>query len=213
MDSVQNLDDINIARILPVSTSTKYHHGDLGPALLVAADELLAESGVGVLSLREVARRAGVSHNAPYHHFTDRRALLKRLSERHMEQLLEGQRRAVAEVTPGAPAIRAIASAYVDYAVAHPQGFALVFDPEICIPGAPSAEMAPLIRANEDLIAQAIVAVDPTLSGERLEATVAGAWSLAHGMATLVVAGHLPQDAVASGLDALVAFVRQMPTA
>jgi AcrR family transcriptional regulator len=196
-----------------VSTSSKYHHGDLGRALLVAADELLAESGAGALSLREVARRAGVSHNAPYHHFPDRRSLLKRLSERHMAQLLEDQRRAVAGATPGASAIHAIMSAYVDYAVAHPQGFALVFDPEICIPGAPSAEMAPLIRANEELIAEAVVVVDPTLSGERLEATVAGAWSLAHGMATLVVAGHLPRDAVASGLDALVSLVRRTPVA
>ncbi|WZH37022.1 MAG: TetR/AcrR family transcriptional regulator [Microbacterium enclense] len=194
-----------------MSRSTTYHHGDLAPALLDAADELLVAGGVGALSLREVARRAEVSHNAPYHHFADRKALLKRLSERHMGQLLDAQRRAHAEASPGIPALRSIAEAYVGYAAAHPQGFALVFDPEICVPGSPSAEMAPLIRANEELLAEVLATVDTALSGAALEAAVAAVWSFAHGMATLVVAGHLPRDGMASGLDALVALARAVP--
>ncbi len=196
---------------MPVPTSTKYHHGDLGPALLAAADELLVEGGVGALSLREVARRAGVSHNAPYHHFADRKALLKRLSERHMGHLLDAQRAAHAAAAPGLPALRAIAEAYLAYAVAHPQGFALVFDPEICVPGSPSDEMAPLIRANEDLLAEVLATIDPSLRAADLEAAVAAVWSFAHGMATLVVAGHLPPEGMASGLEALLSLARSVP--
>jgi len=194
--------------ILRVSTSTTYHHGDLGPALLAAADELLVSGGVGALSLREVARRAGVSHNAPYHHFADRKALLKRLSERHMEQLLDAQRRAYEGAPAGSASLRAIAEAYLDYAVTQPQGFALVFDPEICVPGSPTPAMAPLIRANEDLLAEVLTTMDPSLRGAELEATVAAVWSFAHGMATLVVAGHLPREGMASGLAALMSLAR-----
>lgn len=195
---------------MPVPPSTKYHHGDLGPALLAAADELLVDGGVGALSLREVARRAGVSHNAPYHHFADRKALLKRLSERHMGYLLDAQKTAYAAAPAGLPALRAITGAYLDYAVAHPQGFALVFDPEICVPGSPSETMAPLIRANEELLAEVLTVIDPTLRGAELEAAVAALWSLAHGMATLVVAGHLPPEGMASGIDALLSLARSV---
>ena len=197
--------------IVRVSASPTYHHGDLAPALLNAADDLLVAGGVGALSLREVARRAGVSHNAPYHHFADRKALLKRLSERHMGKLLDAQKQAFAGAPPGLSALRGITEAYVDYAVDHPQGFALVFDPEICVPGAPSAEMAPLIRANEELLAGVLTAIDPTLHGPGLEAAVAAVWSFAHGMATLAVAGHLPREGMASGLQALLALARTVP--
>ncbi|GAA4779091.1 TetR/AcrR family transcriptional regulator [Microbacterium gilvum] len=192
-----------------MSTSgDRYHHGALAAALLEAADALLGESGAATLSLREVARRAGVSHNAPYHHFADRQALLKRLSERHMSALLDAQRAAASASPPGASRLRAMAVAYVDYAADHPQGFALVFDPEVCVPGAPSETMAPLIRANEELIADVVGEVDPRLDEPARAAAVAGVWGLAHGLANLVVAGHLPRDAAAPGVDALVALVR-----
>ena len=60
-------------------TMTTYHHGDLRAALLQAAGEILEKEGLEALSLREAARRAGVSHNAPYRHFPDRDSLLAAL--------------------------------------------------------------------------------------------------------------------------------------
>jgi AcrR family transcriptional regulator len=59
-----------------MSKRTSYHHGDLRRALLDASLALVDEAGIGALSLREVARKAGVSHNAPYHHFPDKSSLL-----------------------------------------------------------------------------------------------------------------------------------------
>lgn len=64
-----------------------YHHGNLRPALLDAAEELLVEGGVEALSWREIARRASVSPGAPYHHFADEAALLTALSQRHLDEL------------------------------------------------------------------------------------------------------------------------------
>src|SRR5205823_3626766 len=71
----------------PVST---YHHGDLPAALLRAAGRTLEKQGIGALSLRATARRAGVSHNAPYRHFPDREALLAALAAAAAWSLVHG---------------------------------------------------------------------------------------------------------------------------
>ena len=69
----------------------KYHHGNLRNALLAIATELLVEDGIQALSLRKMAQRAGVSHNAPYMHFADKEAVLAAIAE-------EGFRRLAIEV-------------------------------------------------------------------------------------------------------------------
>src|SRR2546428_5567598 len=66
---------------------TTYHHGNLRTALLRAAGERLEKQGITALSLREAARRVGVSHNAPYRHFADREALLAALAAQGFEML------------------------------------------------------------------------------------------------------------------------------
>ena len=91
---MQYVGGVNILKeMLLVSTLSEegiraYHHGDLRKALLDAASALLAEVGVAAISLREVARRAGVSHNAPYRHFADRDALLAALALQGFEVLV-----------------------------------------------------------------------------------------------------------------------------
>lgn len=191
-----------------VSTSgSRYHHGDLAAALLDAADALLAERGSAALSLREVARRAGVSHNAPYHHFADRTALLNGLAQRHLRRMLDAQIAAVEAETDPDARVRALGLAYVAYAQRHPHGFAIVFDPEICDPASPTPAMAPMIRENEELLAAAVAAVAPDLDEERRRHAEAGYWALVHGLAHLSVAGHIPPDAAAA-FDALVAAIR-----
>src|SRR4051812_42489306 len=101
---------------------TTYHHGDLPPALLKAAGKILEKEGLAGLSLRELARRAGVSHSAPYRHFPDRDALLAALATEGFAQL--GQHLA-------AHAGQESAAAYVRFALDNPQRFRLMFAGQI----------------------------------------------------------------------------------
>lgn len=184
-----------------------YHHGNLQSALEDAALSLLATQPAAKISLREVARIAGVSHNAPYNHFGDRAALLHALGVRAMRELLEAQERAVeTEVDPVAR-VRALGTAYVTYAADHPQAFALVFDPEYCPPGEPDADMAPLIARNEELLGAEVAALvrQPGFEGRDPGALAAGMWATVHGMAVLVMLGHLPREVAEPALAALVA--------
>lgn len=196
--------------MLRVSRSSRaYHHGNLGPALEDAALELLGERGHVALSLREVARQAEVSHNAPYHHFGDRTSLLKRLSERCMAELLETMKAAVAEVDPEeAPHVAALAGglAYIGYAAEYPERFRVVYDPDVCVPGAPTATMAPLIEEMEQLLVDAVSPLAPDADAEALTALTTAAWGGVHGLAELIVAGHVQLEEARPALLAL--FVR-----
>lgn len=183
-----------------------YHHGNLQAALEDAALDLLETTSAAKISLREVARRAGVSHNAPYHHFGDRAALLSALGVRGMAALLAAQEEAVAAAEGTVAKVRALGLAYVAYAAAHPQAFALVFDPDYCAAGAPSAEMAPLIARNEELLGSLVdeLVQEPGWEGRDPMALSAALWSTVHGMAQLITLGHLPPEAAEAALDALV---------
>ncbi|MGM1028397.1 MAG: TetR/AcrR family transcriptional regulator [Actinomycetota bacterium] len=181
-----------------------YHHGNLPEALERAAMGLLEAQPAAAISLREVARAAGVSHNAPYHHFGDRRALLKALAERSMAALLESQREAAAIDGP-AGSLREIARDYVRFAAERPHAFAVVYDPTVCVPGQPTAAMAPLIAAEEALVGDAVRAAMPDLDEPAVAAMTAAAWGAAHGLAQLAQAGHLALDEALAAVDALIA--------
>lgn len=187
-------------------SSGGYHHGNLQVALEDAALDLLQTQPAARISLREVARRAGVSHNAPYHHFGDRAALLRALGVRAMGGLLAAQEQAVSATDGPAERVLALGCAYVHFAIDHPQAFSLVFDPEYCAAGSPSAEMAPLIARNEELLTELVEALvgEPRFAGRDVEVLAAALWSTVHGMAQLVVLGHLPAEAVEPALAALV---------
>lgn len=98
-------------------TVSTYHHGDLRAALLKAAGRILEKQGPEAISLRDLARSADVSHNAPYRHFPDRDSLLAALSDEGYAQLVEALR--------GKP-WREQASGYVRFALANPQRFRLM---------------------------------------------------------------------------------------
>ena len=161
--------------------------------------QLLAERPAGEISLREVARAADVSHNAPYHHFSDRRGLLKVLAERSMADLVTAVRTAIETAPDPASAVIEGGAAYIGYAVEHPHGFDVIYDPTVCIPGEPSETMAPLIVELEELLAAASVA-----AGLDSESGVTGVWGLVHGLGTLCAAGHFSlDDALAASADTL----------
>jgi AcrR family transcriptional regulator len=111
-----------------VAAKQSYHHGDLRAALLSAAEDELAERGMEAFSLRSVAKRAGVSHAAPAHHFGDAQGLLTALAAEGFRQFLAAQtaREAVAEKDPASQMVAA-GLGYVDFAMARPTIFRLMW--------------------------------------------------------------------------------------
>lgn len=192
--------------LLMSRSAERYHHGNLGPVLTAAALELLETQSAAKLSLREVARRAGVSHNAPYHHFGDRADLLAAAGAEAMRRFVAAQREAFAVQAEPAEALVAMGVAYAEWAVAHPGAFGVIFDPEICHPGDPSPEMAPLIAANEDLLREAVAAAFPAVDAVGRTALEAALWGTVHGIAELVRAGHLDPAAIRPALGSLFAL-------
>lgn len=181
------------------SSRDGYHHGSLARALEDAAMQLLATRSAHEISLREVARAANVSHNAPYHHFTDRLGLLRAIAERSMRDLIAKVETATASAGTPAAALRAGANAYISFAIEHPHAFDAVYDPTVCIPGAPTETMAPLVEALETALFSAAAGV-----GLDTEADANAVWGLVHGLGTLAAAGHLtPEQARASCESAL----------
>src|SRR6476661_4198967 len=106
---------------------TAYHHGDLRPALLQASLALIEEDGIGALSLREVARKAGVSHNAPYHHFKDRGSLLAALAEDGFATLAREMAAARAAAPDAQARLEACGLAYIRFALESRARFKLMF--------------------------------------------------------------------------------------
>ncbi|WP_336992706.1 TetR/AcrR family transcriptional regulator [Leucobacter sp. VD1] len=181
------------------SSRDGYHHGSLARALEDAAMQLLATRSAHEISLREVARAANVSHNAPYHHFTDRLGLLRAIAERSMRDLIARVETAIESAGTPSLALRAGTNAYISFAIEHPHAFDAVYDPTVCIPGAPTETMAPLIDALETALFTVASGV-----GLDTEADANAVWGLVHGLGMLAAAGHLtPEQARASCESAL----------
>ena len=109
----------------------RYHHGDLKNALRSAAVEVIAENGLGHFSLREVARRAGVSHTAPAHHFGDVRGLLTSLATEGFDTLYSVTSAAVAAETEPAERLSAMGEAYVSLATEYPAHCQVMFRTDV----------------------------------------------------------------------------------
>jgi len=162
----------------------RYHHGDLRRALLAAAREMLEESGPEALSLRDVARRVGVSHNAPYRHFPTRQALLAAVAAEGFAALSAR----MASLPESAPGFAAGFRAYLGFARAQPGLFRLMFDGTL----EKSADPA-LWAAGEqayDGLRQAVLSVAPRAD----RAAVVAAWAQLHGLALLAITGQISEE-------------------
>jgi AcrR family transcriptional regulator len=164
-----------------------YHHGDLQAALVRSAGKVLEKEGIEALSLREVARRAGVSHNAPYRHFPEREALLAALAEEGFGMLTQAQQAAAAS-----GGLRAMGEAYVSFGLAHPQRFRLMFGGRI--PIARHARLREVATRTFEGLAGALAARVPEAQGAR-DASVA-AWALVHGLALLLMGNRIAPAAL-----------------
>lgn len=112
-------------------TTDRYHHGDLPNALRHAAAEVIAERGLAGFSLREVARRAGVSHTAPAHHFGDVRGLLTSVAVEGFTALRQVTAAAAAAHDDPVDQLAAIGIAYVELGRSHPAHCAVMFRPDV----------------------------------------------------------------------------------
>jgi AcrR family transcriptional regulator len=115
-----------------------YHHGDLPVALRCAAAEVLAERGTSGFSLREVARRAGVSHAAPAHHFGDARGLLTAVAVEAFEELTRASSAAIEGVEDPVEQLARVGRAYVEVSRSHPGHCAVVFAHDAVDPDDPA---------------------------------------------------------------------------
>jgi AcrR family transcriptional regulator len=153
-----------------------YHHGDLRAVILAEAARLVAERGADGVSLRELARSAGVSHAAPAHHFTDRRGLFTALATQGF-QLLAGA------LVDARGDFTAAALAYVRFAIEHPGHYQVMFNKSLL--DASDSELA----AAEDAAGAELSCGVATLRDPNAQADPAGArlaaWSLVHGFSML----------------------------
>jgi AcrR family transcriptional regulator len=185
-----------------------YHHGRLPEALLEAAAKLVAEDGVAKLSLREVARRAGVSHGAPAHHFTDKAGLLTALAAQGYELFTEALSNA--RDTAGEHPLERLSAtgqAYVLFAAKHRAHFEIMFRPELLHADDPA------LRAAQDaayaVLGGAIAAAQAAgfFSDSDAEVAAIRSWSQAHGLAELWLNGNLQPTPRHPDLESLVRVV------
>lgn len=168
------------------ATKPAYHHGDLRSALVDAGLAVLAEAGEpAALSLREAARRVGVSAMAPYRHFADKEALLAAIAAVGFERLAAAQKASGDAPSPAA-ALKAQGVAYVAFALENPALFRLMFGA-----GAPSKANLELGAAARASFGHLIAAVANVPSRADQTDRVLGYWSLVHGLAMLALDGHL----------------------
>ena len=160
-----------------------YHHGNLRASLLEAAEAVLAERGAHGLTLRDVARAAGVSHGAPYHHYASLNELLAAVAERGFVILGDAMAEAVAVPDTRERLLR-VAQAYVECARAQPERFRLMFGPLL----ASKDEHPGLKDAAQRAFGFVLAAAYAHDKKHGASLALAG-WSLAHGLSHLMIDG------------------------
>jgi AcrR family transcriptional regulator len=169
-----------------------YHHGDLRRALIAAARRILEQEGIAALSLRAAARVAGVSQAAPYHHFADRDALLSAVAAEGFDGLADAMRSRMEKAADASRALVAAGEGYVAFAVANPALFQIMFGASMKAPGADPGRLEAGARAYAAL-EHAVAGVARSGRHEPQEIAIAclRAWSMAHGLAKLLVEGAI----------------------
>lgn len=166
------------------SREKSYHHGDLRASLLRVGKEELELKGQDGLSMREAARKAGVSANAPYRHFADKEAFLKALAREGFEELTR--------ISEQEESLTSLGLAYIRFAEANPKLFGLMFGP--LISGSQDPELFESAKNSCRPLLKALGTEDP------LHPQVIKAWGLVHGLATLRINGLLRSDGFEEGI-------------
>jgi len=188
-----------------------YHHGYLRRALLDAALHVLTEQGLAGLTLRAVARRAGVSEAAPYHHFASKAALVEALVVETLQQLAQALQEAV-QASTGTPLDRLVATgvAYVRFALDHRASFQILYRPELRHLSSPTSDSDGIARSPIDQAGMAAyhVLLDAIVACQQAGEVVPGdplplaltAWATVHGLAQLLLDGVVGAEIVPDGV-------------
>ncbi len=173
-----------------------YHHGDLANALIKATVSLLATKGAATLSLREIARVAGVSHGAPAHHFGDKSGLLTAVATKGQGLLGEALLESQINIPSAGMRLNKAGQVYVRFAIEQPAFFSIMFETELINPldneyiascAIPRSVLTTCIRD---------VAGKKKLNARQVNASLARLWSLVHGFSVLWLSGNFgdPDD-------------------
>jgi AcrR family transcriptional regulator len=165
----------------------------LRQTLLAAAVDSIAEGGIAGLSLRECARRAGVSHAAPYRHFASKSELLWAIAAQGFAVLAAAGRRAMEGLTDPDARLDAYGAAYVRFAFEHPVHHRVMFTSDL----EPPADAQP-----DDAFALLLEAAAASTPGARPELAALARWSLPHGLSMLILDGRVPPEVVRTGNEA-----------
>jgi AcrR family transcriptional regulator len=189
-----------------MSPTATYHHGDLRTALVRAAMELLEENGESALSLRAVARRAGVSAAAPYRHYADRETLISAVAAVGYEEL--AQRLAAAHPAPSTPdELASVAVAYVQFALERPALFRIMFG-EPC-----DHDSDERVAATAAVSAYLRSIVERTFPRSEPDALATAIWALVHGLAFLYLDGKLDASTPTAVTERITAAIYALLTA
>lgn len=195
---------------------SRYHHGDLRATLLDHVCIIVREQGVGFVSIREVARRARVSHGAPAHHFGNKSGLLTAFAVQGYQRLAATIQARLAETKASAPSevIEAMGQGYVRFALENREHFGIMFpgdllnrdDPDYV--AATDAVFKPLMQTVQRASADGSLIADPLL-------VTTAAWSLVHGLASLWLSSRIQARTGATDAEELTKatthlFVRAM---
>jgi AcrR family transcriptional regulator len=169
-----------------------YHHGDLKNALMDTALEQISRNGVRALSLRDVARRAGVSHTASYRHFSSKESLLAAIAEQGFRRLSAAMRAAILpHADDPVAALQASGVAYVEFGVSYPEHLSVMFSVQIAQENYPG-----LAEISEEAYGLLTSIVRDGLQAGGLRGTdertiTLATWSIVHGLAQLITGGRL----------------------
>jgi AcrR family transcriptional regulator len=167
-----------------------YHHGDLRRAVLDRAVQVIGSEGADALSLRALAADLGVSHTAPRHHFASRQGLLTAIAAEGFAELRER----LEQVRDRGGSFLDIGVGYVEFALARPAHFSVMFTPAILDPADPELEAA--MEATFALLRQGVDGLPTPSARQDAAAAVIASWSLVHGLATLALTGNLDKARV-----------------
>jgi len=178
----------------PKTGSQGYHHGNLKKVLIDSAVELISEKGAGALSLRMIARRAGVSHAAPYRHFKNKKEILAAVAKQGFDMMLEETRKRISESRGNELDHFAICGlSYIDFAVKFPAHFRVMFGTRM-ENSYFSEKLKPVSQPVFRLLLDSIIACQEKgllKPGDPFRMAMS-AWSIVHGFAMLRIDNHIP---------------------